>query len=136
MRVYKVEFEGFELEFHHSATEAEIVKWGFCDEPTLSGMGLDTQITLPTAGFPGGWDRYPTVTFTCHDYMSYTCNCCKQESPGDGGYDICHLCGWENEPGETRYPDDGEGGCNHMSLNEGRENYTKYGWYKEKKDYE
>jgi hypothetical protein len=130
MRVYKVEFEGYEMQFHGAATEEQIVKWGFCNAITLSGLDInDGSITLKTTGFPGGWDKFPTVKFTAHDYKSYTCNCCKQQVPGDGGYDICHLCGWENEPGETNYPDE-DGGPNHMTLNEGIANYKKGGYYK------
>jgi hypothetical protein len=129
MRVYRVQFAGMDNEFHHAATEAQIVKYGFANDLTLQGLALNTSITLNTLGLPGGWDKYPSVTFTAHDYMSYNCNCCKQEVPGDGLYDICHLCGWENEPGETQYADQ-DGGPNHMSLNEGIANFKKDGYYK------
>jgi len=130
MRVYRVEFEGYSLEFHHAATEAEIVELGFCDSEKLNAIALDSSITLSTKGFKYGWDVYPTVTFTAYDGPSYKCNCCLQEVSGDGAFNICSVCGWENDPDENLYPDE-DCGPNHMSLNEGRANFKKHGWYKE-----
>ena len=97
MRVYRVEFEGMNSEFHHAAAESQVIKWGFANALTLSSLDLDTSITLNTEGFTGGWSQYPYVTITAHEYESYRCNCCLKEVPGDGDYVICYLCGWENE---------------------------------------
>lgn len=128
MRVYRVQFEGYQHEFHHAATEAQIIEWGFCNSITLNSLSLNDSITLRTIGFKLGWDKYPTVKFTAHECQSYKCNCCLQEVPGDGAYDSCHLCGWENDPGETNNPNKDDG-PNHMSLTEGRANFKKHGWY-------
>ena len=131
MRVYRVEFEGMNSEFHHAAAESQVIKWGFANALTLSSLDLDTSITLNTEGFTGGWSQYPYVTITAHEYESYRCNCCLKEVPGDGDYVICYLCGWENEISEEQYAN--IDGCNHMTLNEGRTNYAKHGHYKCKK---
>ena len=42
-------------------------------------------------------------------------------------YEICPVCGWEDDPSQKRYPDM-EGGANAESLNEARRKYeAKYG---------
>lgn len=133
MKVFRVEFGKDNYEFAHAATAEEIIKFGFCNEITLSGIDVGGSITLRTTGFKNGWDKYPTVKFSAHDYESYICNCCQNEVPGDGVYDICHTCGWENDPSEKLYPDE-DCGANHMSLNEGRANFKKFGWYTEPVD--
>ena len=55
---------------------------------------------------------------------TYMCPCCEHTVEGDGFYDICSVCRWEN-CGETDL--DVESGPNHMTLREGRQNYIKYG---------
>lgn len=51
----------------------------------------------------------------------YLCPCCGQGSfSGQNTYEICTVCGWENNRVQTKYPDFA-GGANHMSLNEARE---------------
>ena len=50
----------------------------------------------------------------------HQCSCCGQltvEEPGN--YDICEVCGWEDDPVQNDRPDRA-GGANHMSLNEAR----------------
>ena len=37
-------------------------------------------------------------------------------------YDICNVCGWENDPVQFRKPDL-PGGANEMSLNQARDAY-------------
>jgi hypothetical protein len=89
------------------------------------GMAVDETRTVQ---WHGRASSRPLV-ITMEDVQSYNCNCCQTEQPGDGGYDICHNCGWENEPGETHIPLD-SGGPNHMSLHQGRTNFAQYGHYK------
>ena len=39
-------------------------------------------------------------------------------------FEICDICGWQNDRYQLRHPD--EGGCaNNMSLNEAREAYKR-----------
>lgn len=59
--------------------------------------------------------------------MKSKCPCCgfytlDVENPK---YDICPVCFWENDPFQTKNPD--EAGANVVSLNEGQDNYRKYG---------
>jgi len=39
-------------------------------------------------------------------------------------YDICDVCGWQNDSLQNKYPDF-KGGANQMSLNEAKEAYKK-----------
>ena len=59
----------------------------------------------------------------------FKCPCCGYytfvERP-TGTYDICKVCFWEDDPVQLDNPDMG-GGANHVSLNEGRKNYLKFG---------
>ena len=41
-----------------------------------------------------------------------------------GGYEICPVCGWEDDPLQRREPDLA-GGANTMSLNEARKAYAE-----------
>lgn len=50
--------------------------------------------------------------------------CGKYEFEREGDYDICPVCGWENDGIQNSSPDM-SGGANHMSLNEAREAYSK-----------
>jgi len=58
---------------------------------------------------------------------SIKCPICGQfEFVGPGTYDICEVCGWENDG--VQYDDhDYDGGANWLSINRARENYQKYG---------
>jgi len=50
----------------------------------------------------------------------YFCPCCGNEtisSPRE--YEICNICGWEDDPVQFEDPDF-SGGANKMSLNEAR----------------
>lgn len=51
---------------------------------------------------------------------SYLCPVCGKYTFEDaGGYDICPICGWEDDPVQYDYPD--EDNCsNKMSLNDAR----------------
>lgn len=53
------------------------------------------------------------------------CPCCgKYKLPTVGDYDICHVCGWEDDPFQGEKPDSIYG-ANKMSLNEARKAYAK-----------
>ena len=39
-------------------------------------------------------------------------------------FDICDVCGWQNDPLQNKYSDY-EGGANKMSLNEAKEAYRQ-----------
>jgi hypothetical protein len=56
-----------------------------------------------------------------------TCLCCGNAAL-EGDYDICHQCGWENDPTSWTHPDDPLT-ANHMSLTEARKNYQETGSY-------
>ncbi|WP_139892631.1 CPCC family cysteine-rich protein [Bacillus sp. D386] len=60
--------------------------------------------------------------------MKYTCSCCGyktlDESPG--GYDICKICYWEDDPVQNEDPDF-EGGANVLSLRQAQRNFKIYG---------
>ena len=53
----------------------------------------------------------------------YACRCCGFLTLGEeGGYEICSVCYWEDDPGG----EDG-GGANAVSLRDARENFATYG---------
>ena len=48
----------------------------------------------------------------------YACPCCGEKSIKElGDYEICNVCDWEDDPGQSEYPDD-DLGANTMSLND------------------
>lgn len=55
---------------------------------------------------------------------SYKCPCCGNYSLDDppGSYDICEICGWEDDPLQSKSPDL-EGGANSISLNQAKKEY-------------
>lgn len=61
--------------------------------------------------------------------MKYKCPCCGyytfDEKP-NGSYDICKVCFWEDDPMQLEDPTY-NGGGNHISLKEARENFLKFG---------
>lgn len=55
----------------------------------------------------------------------YLCPCCEKHSFYEmGGYEICPVCNWEDDPVQSKKPDLA-GGANQMSLNEAREAYRQ-----------
>jgi uncharacterized Zn finger protein (UPF0148 family) len=55
----------------------------------------------------------------------HKCPVCGQyEFEGDGSFDICDVCGWEDDPLQKDEPDL-EGGANEMSLNQAREEWKR-----------
>ena len=60
----------------------------------------------------------------------YPCPCCgfyTRSEAGFGTFDICPICGWEDDFFQANNPDN-PSGANHISLNQARENYKKYGY--------
>ncbi|MEH6449970.1 MAG: CPCC family cysteine-rich protein [Oleispira sp.] len=52
--------------------------------------------------------------------MKFACPCCGYKTldePATGTYDICELCGWEDDPVQSGDPDY-EGGANGICLRE------------------
>lgn len=60
------------------------------------------------------------------------CRRCSFEEKG--GYEICPVCGWEDDPVQRKDPDFA-GGANKLSLNKAREEWLKQ-LYLETDDYE
>lgn len=59
----------------------------------------------------------------------YPCPCCgflTRSESNYGTYEICPICGWEDDNVQAEKPEF-EGGANKESLNEARDNYKKYG---------
>ena len=50
----------------------------------------------------------------------HVCPCCEKAEVGD--FEICRVCGWENDYQQGSNPDM-RGGANHMSLEEAKEAY-------------
>ena len=48
--------------------------------------------------------------------------CGEHEFEESGGYEICPVCGWEDDALQEAQPDY-EGGANKMSLNQAKEAY-------------
>jgi hypothetical protein len=64
----------------------------------------------------------------------YPCPCCGFLTffgETRGTFDICQVCGWEDDEVQFKSPDR-EGGANGVSLNEARANYIKFGAAKKK----
>lgn len=59
----------------------------------------------------------------------YPCPCCgnytMEEKPA-GSYQTCPVCAWVDDPWALEHPDE-PGGCNLVTLAEGRENYRSCG---------
>ena len=59
----------------------------------------------------------------------YACPCCgyltlPEEPPGT--FDICPVCGWQDDLVQYEDPDY-QGGANLVSLNEAKRNYSEFG---------
>ena len=51
---------------------------------------------------------------------AHPCPCCGEESLSEiGNYEICRVCGWEDDPVQREDPNYA-GGANSLSLNEAR----------------
>ena len=60
----------------------------------------------------------------------YPCACCgyltMRVPPGDGSYEICPVCFWEDDGVQWKNPDY-PGGANKPSLREARRNFYEHG---------
>lgn len=54
------------------------------------------------------------------------CNCLTFEALPNGSFEICPVCGWEDDNVQNDDPDY-EGGANGISLNQARKNFLKFG---------
>ncbi|WP_202401664.1 MULTISPECIES: CPCC family cysteine-rich protein [unclassified Saccharibacter] len=55
----------------------------------------------------------------------YPCPVCEHIVFGEeGGYEICPVCDWEDDPSQRARPDSG-GGANVLSLNDSKKAYHK-----------
>ena len=72
------------------------------------------------------------VSFAAKLYIPTICPCCGRYIFDEkGGYEICPVCGWEDDPSQKRWPDM-DGGANRDSLNEARRKYeAEHGTEKE-----
>lgn len=61
--------------------------------------------------------------------LGFACPCCHaltRSTLEHGTYEICPVCGWEDDDLQSSMPDFG-GGANNESLNEARANYKAIG---------
>lgn len=58
----------------------------------------------------------------------FSCPCCgfRALSEEPGSYDVCRVCGWEDDPLQYEQPFL-EGGANEPSLHDARQNYLEFG---------
>lgn len=54
--------------------------------------------------------------------IKQVCACCEKGVVGF--FDICKICGWQNDDLQNREPDF-DGGANEMSLNEAKQAYKE-----------
>jgi Cysteine-rich CPCC len=63
------------------------------------------------------------MTPTAPDDSPLPCPCCGSKEIGEqGGYEICSVCGWEDDPVQSKDPEFG-GGANKCSLNQARQGW-------------
>jgi len=64
-----------------------------------------------------------------NSYGNYQCPCCGYYTLKDSyenTFELCEVCFWENDGIQFGDPDY-EGGANGVSLNQARENFSKFG---------
>ena len=70
-------------------------------------------------------DYYDSGRFPVGENGAHKCPVCEQYVFEETrSYDICEVCGWEDDNIQAGDPDY-EGGANEMSLNQAREAYRK-----------
>ena len=108
--------EGIRRYCKHSQLQYTAMLWGRHDGYTIDFMDEEKQ--KQAASFA---EKLLAVDRTCPVCGNYS----FEEK---GAYEICPICGWEDDPVQRREPDF-EGGANTLSLNEARRKYaeeTKY----------
>lgn len=59
--------------------------------------------------------------------INSTCPCCGYITLSErGGYEICPICFWEDDPYQFSEPDY-QGGANRVSLREAQQNFVAFG---------
>ena len=60
----------------------------------------------------------------------FACACCGYKTisgpAGSGSYEICEVCGWEDDPVQFKEPDR-EGGANRVSLRQAQRHFEELG---------
>ncbi|MBR4901164.1 MAG: hypothetical protein IKZ46_09515 [Victivallales bacterium] len=57
--------------------------------------------------------------------VKFACPCCgRKRIENLGDYEICDVCGWEDDPTQSKDPDFA-GGANELSLKEARAKWRK-----------
>ena len=55
----------------------------------------------------------------------FACPCCGEKTLKElGEYEICKVCDWEDDPGQSKHPND-DLGANELSLNAFRAEWEK-----------
>jgi hypothetical protein len=55
----------------------------------------------------------------------YACPCCNEITIAElGDYEVCQICEWEDDPGQSQHPDD-DLGANSISLNQYRAEWLR-----------
>ena len=58
----------------------------------------------------------------------YPCACCGSLTLSEiGAYEICDVCGWEDDPVQSRDPEYAGGGANSETLSAARERWARRG---------
>lgn len=70
-----------------------------------------------------------TAEITLYMTMLDTCPCCGHMSVDDE-YDICHICGWEDDYVQRRHPD--VAGANRTHLRQAQRNFESFGAVEER----
>lgn len=72
------------------------------------------------------FDRLTTVSIMLDLFPCPCCHCLTRSEDLSGTFEICPVCGWEDDNVQFEKPDS-PGGANTMSLNEARANYKEFG---------
>jgi hypothetical protein len=120
-----------------AACEGPLGEWfAFVEEAdVVAGRSLpavlDELLQLPWGKYPP-WVAGVLEQLAGHeaaDGVRFPCPCCDQLTLGEappGTYEICKVCGWEDDLVQFRDPDYPEG-ANHVSLREARAEFARRG---------
>jgi hypothetical protein len=107
---------------------------GCADPPTTARDIYSALVILiaPGDGLWPDWFMEAASDLAAHDTpvgRRYVCPCCgylTADEPPPGTFNICAICGWEDDNVQFHDPDF-EGGANIVSLNQARRNYLDIG---------
>ena len=96
-------------------------------ELSWSGTDMDEVLAVFSGCTEEEWEEI-VLSLSGRRTGLFQCPCCGCYTLEEGGgrYEICEVCGWEDDPAQLRDPDLA-GGANDVSLNEARENYLRIG---------